>query len=195
LANEPVGHIGVARQQRAVQVGTDGTTTDGSFGAVRTVVAEAGCDPPQWLGSRSETGPAAVVLEADDLAPTGAQPHVADQPTPRRPGDGVEDANPGYRFPAECDVLMAEQLVTPADGQQRRTVVKSGTQGCGVSTDQRPRDARLGSVLSATDEEDVDVLRDRVGRFDRPDAHLEPSPPGTLGKRQDVAPITVGAQG
>src|SRR3954453_9727231 len=104
-----------------MQVGADHVVALDPLQAVAVVVAVAGDHPAERLGSGTEIGAAAVILEPGKLAWPAAEVDldrdVADQ---ARPGlaDGLQvgEAEPGQVLLAEL-IAVAEQLVAAANGE------------------------------------------------------------------------------
>jgi hypothetical protein len=83
LREQPIGEPGVARQEWTVEVGPEESAYTTAFEAALAVVAEAGDDTPEWIGSWIEPGSTDVVFEtgkrsSDPGLELALEQHVAD---------------------------------------------------------------------------------------------------------------------
>src|SRR5688500_1393699 len=127
LGEQPVGEPGVARQQRAVQIGADGAADATALAAGLAVVPEAGHDPAERLGTGIEARAAGVVLEpgkrvALPWLELALEQDVSDHPPFARDRLVREEPDPGEFDPVQVEVTATEQLIAPADGENRRSV-------------------------------------------------------------------------
>src|SRR5919112_3302776 len=102
-----------------MQVAADGVAKDRALGAVPPVIATTDANAAHRLDARAERGQPAVVLEADQLSPPAVDDDVADKSLGSGDARRVEQADPWQRFGGVRPVLVAEKLVTTADGKHR----------------------------------------------------------------------------
>jgi hypothetical protein len=144
-----------------VQVRPEGVVPARTLPAVLGVVAAPLHHPPERLLTRREVGPAAVVLEPDDVSEVRRQDDVSDAAVRARPRVArlqVEDADTGDDVTFVIDVTMPEQLEAATDGERRQPFVDGAAQGR-AAFDQVLGDAPLLTVLAAADEDQVEVGR------------------------------------
>src|SRR5438552_317647 len=85
LREQPVGEPGIARQERAVQVGADRTVDAAAFPAALAVVAEPRDDAPERLRTWIEARAPGVVLEAGQRPPHPRLQLALEQDVPDHP--------------------------------------------------------------------------------------------------------------
>ena len=197
-ADDQVGEVRVLGQQAAVEVGAEEAACHRALGPILAVVAAALQDAPERLHPLAEEGAPAVVLEADQggrLQPqrrVRLHHHVADAADLARLGAHVEEADAREALALGGVVVVAEQLVATADGQDRRPVLDGLCQVHGLVLQQVVVDQRLLLVLAASEEEDVhlvDAPSHALAQLQN--AGLEPAPARALQQREDVAAVAV----
>src|SRR6266849_4135729 len=131
LREQPVGEPWVARQERTVEVRTDGSADPRSLIAALTVVAEAGDHAAERLGPGVEAGTADVILEPGEGA-THARLELAfdEDVADHAPlaGHGLErqQTSPRHVLTVEAAIAAAEQLVAATDCEERRAALEDG---------------------------------------------------------------------
>jgi hypothetical protein len=182
-----------------VEVRADGAADAAAFEPALAVVAEAGKDPTERLGTRVEEGPAGVVLEARQRVPLpglelALEQYVADHPLGSRDRVQREQADPRELGSSQVAVRASEQLVAAADREHRGSAGRSLEHTVAL-----PRQIlgheRLLAVLAAADVEEV-VLAGNDRLTERNRAHLDVvSPPrGATDEDGDVAAVGVDVQ-
>src|SRR5438067_1065125 len=162
LADQVIGQVGVLRQQAAVQVGADDAVLDDALGAVAAVVASAVEDLAQRCGVAAEEGSAAVVLETDEGARLQSfdvrlDHDVSDEALLAGFCFDVDEADAVISLAVGGLVVVAEQLVAAADGEDLGAVLGCLLEVVALVLDEVVVDERLLAVLATAEEEDVDV--------------------------------------
>src|SRR5439155_10867213 len=193
---QPVREPRIARQQRPVQVRADGPPHPAALQAGLAVVPEAGDDATGRLGAGIEPRPARVVLEPGQRAPgpLAVEEDVADHAPVT--GDGLvrEEADAGQIVAGHPLVAAPEQLVAPADREQRRAALDRRVDGTRLAREIF-RDDRLLAVLPAADVEEV-VRPGLEGAAQADGLHLQPVPAPRRAPLEhgDVAAVGVDVQ-
>src|SRR5229473_5013352 len=195
--DQVVGEVRVLGQERTVQVGPQDSTLQAAFGVVLTVVAEAHAHVPQGFGLRPEERAAAVVLETDegrgrDVGQVGVDDDIADESALACVGADVDQADAGESLALAGLVVVAEELVAAADGENACAGGDGALERRLFVLDKVFIHERLLAVLPAAEEENVDLVHS-LGRFatELDEARLIVAPFGALEQGEDVAPIAV----
>src|SRR5216683_3932028 len=195
--DQVIREVRVLGQQRAVQVRPQDSTLQATFGVVLAVVAEAHAHVPQGFGLRPEERTAAVVLETDqgrgrDVGEIGVDDDIADESALASLGADVDQADAGESLAVAGLVVVAEELVAAADGEDPCAGGDRTLEGRLLMLDEVFVHERLLAVLPAAEEEDVDLVH-TLGRAatELDEARLVVAPFGALEKGEDVAPIAV----
>src|SRR5262249_32281336 len=128
-ADDVIGELRVLRQQGAMQVGADDAVLDRTLGVVGAVVAFALDDLAERFGCWPEECTAAVVLETDESCrfeaevPERFHDNITDEPLAASLRGDVEQADAVVALAVGCLVVVPEQLVAAADGEDLRSVV------------------------------------------------------------------------
>ena len=88
-------------------------------------------------------------------------------------------------------VLVAEELIPAADGQHPGAVLDRGLERLALCALQIPRDGDLLLVLAAAEEEDIDVVRDRIADADLDHLRVDPAPRGRRCERDHIAAVAI----
>ena len=149
------------------------------------------------LHAGAEIRLAGVVFEADDLA-SGfiAREHIiADHTLLGADGVKIERAGKIALLAVPGLVILAQHLISAADGEHRHAVFNGGLQLGGLFTLQIVHQDLLLKVLPAADEEQITVLR---GKFhpdgNRDNVRLHPAPFQPPLHTQDVSAVAVEVQ-
>jgi hypothetical protein len=127
--------------------------------------------------------------EVDDV---GVDHHVADEAALAGFGGDVDEADARESLALGCRVVMAEELVAAAHGQHDSAGGHRALQRRLLVLDQVFVDQRLLAVLSAAEEEHVDLVHMPGGAAPELDeSGFEVSPLRTLEQRENVAAVAV----
>src|SRR5581483_10603513 len=155
-----------------------------SLVAALAVVPEAGDDAPEGLRARIEASPPGVVLEPREGSTLAGielavEQHVADHPL--LAGDRLEreQADAGHVLAVEAPIAAAEQLVSAADGEERRATLDDGFDQRLRLRGEVLRDEVLLAILPAADVIEIVCARlDRILHADGGDVELVAAPGG-----------------
>jgi hypothetical protein len=160
-----VGQLRVPGEDRAVQVGGEQVAAARPLGPVGAVVAVAADHRRQWLRSRPQHRPPAVVLEPGEQAPARhPRDHLADAAGRLGHRLEVEHAQPRHAPAGAVGVDLAEELEAAAHRQGRDTAGQRDPQAATLPPEQQLGGGALVQVLAAAEHVRVEPCRHRHRR-------------------------------
>ena len=132
-----------------------------------------------------------MIFESDQLTPPALDDDVADEPLGSGDAGRVEQADAGQRLGVVRPVLVTEQLVAAADGEQGGAVFDRRPQRLTLRALQVVGDGDLLLVLAAAPEKAIDVARNRIADADLAHVDRDAAPLGTPPQGDDVAAVAV----
>ena len=193
-----VGHLGVLRQKRPVQVGAHEVLVADAIGFVGLVVAAAHRRRHQSerLDTRPEARAARMVLVAHhrERRQRRAQHDIVDQAVGRTArgalGGYVDDAEPLHHFVAK-QPFSPEDLIAPADGQQHAAVLHVRAKLV-AHAHELARCKALLAVGATAQKHEIDAGQvDRFAMVHPANLHRDAAPAQPLRQNAHVAPVAV----